>query len=307
MHAPPFHVRLLAPTHWPTWIAIGLLRALCLLPIPLLLVLGEALGTLAARLSPSRRRVALINFQMCFPDKSAAEHQEWVAAHFKALGVGVFEAGLAWWASDARLRRHCRIEGREHLEAVRQQGRGMLLLTGHFTTLELGARLLCLAGQPFHAMYRPYNNAVADFCMHRWREAQSGLPALPRDELRPLVRALREGRAIWYAPDQTLDPRASVFAPFFGVPTLTLTATSKLAQIGRAAVVPYFPARDADGWCIRIQPALDHFPGDDETADAARVNAVLERGIEAALPQYFWTHRRFKRQPPGARPLPAGY
>lgn len=307
MHAPPFRWTLLAPPHWPTWLAIGVLRGLCLLPVPLLIRLGEALGLLASRLSPSRRRVALINFQLCFPDRSPAEHEHLVREHFKALGVGVFEAGLAWWASDARLRRHCRIEGREHLEAVRQQGRGMLLLTGHFTTLELGARLLCLAGQPFHAMYRPYNNAVADFCMHRWRENRSKLPALPRDELRPLVRALREGRAIWYAPDQTLDPRASVFAPFFGVPTLTLTATSKLAQIGRAAVVPYFPAREDGGWCIRIQPALTDFPGDDETADAARINAVLEQGMAPVLPQYFWTHRRFKRRPPGAPPLPAGY
>ena len=307
MHAPPFHWRLLAPPQWPTWLGIGLLRLLCLLPIPVLIVLGEALGTLAGRLSPRRRLVTLTNLRLCFPEKSTGEHEQLAAEHFKALGVGVFEAGLAWWASDARLRRHCEVVGLEHLDAVRHQGRGMLLLTGHFTTLELGARLLCLAGQPFHAMYRPYNNPVADFFMHRWREARSNLPALPRDELRPLVRALREGRAVWYAPDQTLDPRASVFAPFFGVPALTITATSKLAQIGRAAVVPYFPQRTVRGWRVTVLPALADFPGDDETADAARVNAVLEQGIRLAVPQYFWTHRRFKRRPPGAAPMPAGY
>lgn len=307
MHAPPFQWSLLAPQHWPTWFGLGLMRVLCLLPIPLLLLLGEGLGALAGRLSKRRRFVALKNLELCFPEKSVAEREQIADAHFKALGVGAFEAGLAWWASDARLRRHCDLVGFEHLRAVQTQGRGALLLTGHFTTLELGARLLCLAGQPFHAMYRPYNNAVADFFMHRWREARSGLPALPRDELRPLVRALREGRAIWYAPDQVLDLRSNVSAPFFGVPALTLTATSKLAQIGHAAVVPYFPARINGRWRVTVLPALDDFPTEDEAADAARVNRVIEHGIRQAVPQYFWTHRRFKWRPAGEPPIDPRY
>ena len=127
-----------------------------------------------------------------------------------------------WWSPDERLRELGVVEGIEHLRDVQAKGQGALLLTGHFTTLELGARFLCLAGVDFHAMYRPYENGLMDYFMHRWRERRSRLPALPRDELRTLIKALRQGAAVWYAPDQTLDPRISVFVPFFGKPVATI-------------------------------------------------------------------------------------
>lgn len=300
MTAPPFSVRLLAPQHWPTWIAIALLWLLCLLPIPFLLWLGESLGRLGGRLAKRRRRIVRTNLRLCFPALGAAELELEVDAHFAALGAGVLEAGLAWFASDRRLLPRFRVEGREHLDAALGSGRGLLLLTGHFTTLEIGARILCAPLKlPFHAMYRPYSNPVLDFSMHRWRERRSRLPALPRDDLRRLVRALREGRAVWYAPDQTLDPKLSVFVPFFGVPTLSLTATSRLAQMGRARVLPYFPRRENGVWTLRFLPMLEGFPGPDETADTRRINATIEQGVALARPQYFWIHRRFKKRPPG--------
>jgi KDO2-lipid IV(A) lauroyltransferase len=90
-----------------------------------------------------------------------------------------------------------------------------------------------------------------------------------------------------------------VFAPFFGVPTLTLAATSRLAKMGRARVLPYVPERTLRGWRVRFYPALEDFPGPDEQLDAARVNAALEQGIAGAMAEYFWIHRRFKHRPPG--------
>lgn len=298
--APPFTARLLSPRWWPTWIALGLVRLLVLLPIPLLLALGEGLGTVIGRLAGSRRRVVLINLQACFPDMGEAERAALASAHFAALGRGLFETALAWFASDARLQPRFEVAGREHLEAARASGQGLLLLTGHFSTLEIGARIVCsTAGLPFHAMYRPYDNPVMDYFMHRWRERRSGLPALPREDLRRLVKTLRAGKAIWYAPDQTLDAQFSVFAPFFGVPTLSITATARLAKMGRARVLPYMPERTARGWRVRFLPVLEDFPGEDEQIDATRVNQVLEQGVRASMAEYFWVHRRFKRRPPG--------
>lgn len=297
---PPFAVGLLAPRWWPTWFALGLVRLLVLLPIGFQLALGEWLGRLAGRLATGRREVVRTNLRLCFPAMPADEREHQVDAQFGALGRGLFETALAWFASDQRLRPHLEIEGIEHLHAARAGGQGLLLLTGHFSTLEIGARLVCThAGLPFHAMYRPYGNPVMDYFMHRWREQRSGLPALPRDDLRRLVKALREGRAIWYAPDQTLDERLSVFAPFFGVPTLSITATSRLARMGRARVLPFMPRRTRNGWCVRFFPMLGNFPGADEQADATRVNRAIEDGVRLAPAEYFWVHKRFKRRPPG--------
>ncbi|MFT4045698.1 MAG: LpxL/LpxP family Kdo(2)-lipid IV(A) lauroyl/palmitoleoyl acyltransferase [Solimonas sp.] len=299
MAAPKLTPRHFRPRYWPTWLGIALIWLLSWLPIDLLLAVGSGLGWLAGRVLGGRRRVVRVNIDLCFPQLDAKQRAKRVDAHFRALGAGLFEAAIAWFAPDWRLRRRGEVVGLEHLHAATADGAGVLLLTGHFTTLEIGARYLCLAGVKFHAMYRPYNNAVLDYFMHRWREGRSGLPALPRDDLRGLVKALRQGHAIWYAPDQTLDPRISVFAPFFGVPVGTITATARLAQMGRARVVPYFPQRVGGRYRVTFFPALEDFPTGDELADAARINRVLEDGIAQAPSQYFWVHRRFKRVPPG--------
>jgi len=300
MNAPPFQAKFLGPRYWPVWLGFGLLRLLCLLPVPVLIVLGEGLGWLVGRALQKRRYVVRVNLRLCFPALEGAALEREVDAHFKALGAGLFEACLAWWASDARLRKYSEVVGLEHLDAAMANGTGALLLTGHFTTLELGARLVAME-RPFHPMYRPLNNGLVDFLMHRWRGSRAGVPALPREDLRALVKALRQGRGIWYAPDQTLDFRNSVFVPFFGVPALTITATSRLAQMGRARVVPYFPAREGGRYRITFLPALENFPGTDPAADAARINQVIEQGIRRAPAQYFWVHRRFKWRPPGEK------
>lgn len=301
MTPPAFRLALIAPRHWPVWIGLGLMRLLHLLPLRVQLKLGEGLGALVSRLIPGRRRIVAANLWVAFPERTHEQRRELLHTHFRALGRGVFEAAIAWWSSDARIAKSGIVEGLENLRAVQNKGQGALLLTGHFTTLELGARFLTLAGVEFHAMYRPYKNPVMDYLMHHWRQRRSKLPALPREELRPLVRSLREGRAVWYAPDQTLDPKISVYVPFFGKNVATIVATSKLAAMGRAAVVPYFPAYLGHGrYRVVIEPALKDFPGPDEVADAARINQVLEAGIRTYAPaEYFWVHRRFKSVPRG--------
>ncbi len=297
---PVFSLRLLLPQWWLTWFGVGFVRLAVLLPIPLLMVLGDGLGRLIGKLMRSRRKVVRINLQMCFPQMPAAEREALIEDQFAALGRGIFEAALAWFAPDQRLLPLCEVEGLEHLEAAKASGKGLLLLTGHFSTLEIGARVVVTkGGMPFHAMYRPYKNQVMDYCMHRFRGSKAGLPALPRDDLRTMVKALRAGRAIWYAPDQTLDMRQSVFAPFFGVPTLSVMATARLARMGRAGVLPYMPQKTAKGWKVRFFPMLENFPGEDELLDATRVNQALEAGIRLAMPEYFWIHKRFKRRPQG--------
>jgi KDO2-lipid IV(A) lauroyltransferase len=301
--APRFERRFLGPRYWPLWCAVALLRALCWLPLSWLRMVGGGLGWLFGLLVPGRRRVVRTNLRLCFPEMSEDAVIRMMRAHFVALGAGLMETVAAWFASDRKFRRAGEVVGLEHLQAATADGSGVLLLTGHFTTLEIGARYLCLAGVKFHAMYRPLDNPLLDYWMHRWREERSGLPALPKDDLRAIVRALRKGRAIWYGPDQTLEAPNAIFVPFFGVPTLTLTATSRLAEMGRAKVVPFFPQRVGGllggRYRVVIKPALDNFPSGDDAADARRINALLEDAVRECPETYFWIHKRFKYQPKG--------
>lgn len=304
----PVPRRLLAPRWWPGWLLLGLLVLLARLPLRWQQALGAGLGRLVHRLLGGRRRVVRVNLRLCFPELDEPALAAAVRGHFEALGMGLFEALSAWLKPDAAVAPAIALEGVEHLDAATADGSGVLLLTGHFTTLEIGARALCLAQRPFHAMYRPIDDPFFDWWMRRWRALRSGRPTLPKEDLKALIRALRNGGAVWYGPDQGIDAAGAAFVPFFGVPTLTLTATSRLAQMGRAKVVPFFPERRDGRYIVRVLPALEGFPSGDEIADARRINALIEDAVRRCPEQYFWIHRRFKHRPPGepdvyARPV----
>jgi KDO2-lipid IV(A) lauroyltransferase len=294
----------LMPRYWLVWLGLGAMKLMVILPFRWQLILGSWIGRGLGRFASRRRRIAETNLALCFPKLAQDQRAALLEAHLAAMGIALFEMATAWWATDEKLRNLTRFEGVEHLKQAMARGKGVILLTGHFTTLELGARLMTLQ-QPFHAMYRPHKNPVYEIAQRRQREWRCQLPPLPHEDLRGLLRAFKQGHAVWYAPDQNHGLRNSIFVPFFGVPTCTLTATSRLATLSGAAVVPYFPRRlpGTAGYEVVILPALKNFPSSDIAADTRRINELLEQYIRQAPEQYLWVHRRFKTRPPGQPPL----
>lgn len=284
---------LLHPRYWGTWLALGTLRAITPLPYPVLAWLGRRIGDVAVRLPLSFVRIARRNLELCFPDLSPAERERLLKEHFRSVGVGLFETAICWWGSYARIHRLTRLEGEEHLDAALARGRGAILLSAHFTTLEMGAAAICTR-RPTNIMYRPTRNAVLERFLMRNRSRRTRR-AIPRDDIRTLVSALKENEHVWYAPDQSYRKKGAQMVPFFGIPAATNTATSRLARMTGAAVLPYFPERLACGrYVVRILPALENFPSDDPAADALRFNELIEAHIRRVPEQYLWIHRRFK-------------
>jgi KDO2-lipid IV(A) lauroyltransferase len=294
---------LLAPRHWPTWVGMGLLRGIAaILPVGALVALGGWLGRLAVPFAGRRRQITETNLRLCFPELSDTERRRLVRRHFESLGIAIFEFCLGWWAPDAKLAGRVRLQGLEHLRAAFARGKGVILLSAHFTTLEIGGRFLAMhtRGLPLNAMYRRSDNPVVERVLRGRRQRQFGEP-IGRDDVRAMLRALKGNAAVWYAFDQNYRARNMTFAPFFGVPAATNTATSRLARATGAAVVPFFTRRlpDGTGYAQRIDPPLEDFPSDDPVADATRLNALIEGWAREAPEQYLWSHRRFKTRPPG--------
>ncbi|MCP5418972.1 MAG: LpxL/LpxP family Kdo(2)-lipid IV(A) lauroyl/palmitoleoyl acyltransferase [Gammaproteobacteria bacterium] len=290
--------RYAAPRYWSAWFGVASGRLIAQFPFSWQLAIGGFLGRLFGFINRYRRHVVDVNLSLCFPELTEAQRHDLTKRHFAALGTAFFELATAWWGSDKKVRPLGRIEGLEHLQAAVARGKGVILLTGHFTTLEMGARFITFH-QDFHAMYRPHKNPLYESFMRRERERRSGLAPLPRQDIRGMIRALRRGRVVWYAPDQGHGKKDSLFVPFFNVPALTLGATARLAKITGAAVVPYFPERlpGAAGYKVTILPALDDFPSEDIEADTLRINRLLESWIRQVPEQYLWVHRRFKKRP----------
>ena len=276
---------------------LGFLGLMARLPWGWQRAAGRPLGSLLARALPSRREAAGRNLALAFPGMPAEVRAELLDDSFRDLGIGLFEFARAWWGSIAPMRRTVEIEGLGHLQRLQAEGRGVLMVSGHFMTLEMCGRLLC-DHVPLAGMYRRHRNPVMEWAVLRGRlRYASGM--FGNDDIRGAIRHLKRGGMLWYAPDQDMRGKDTVFAPFFGIPASTITATHQLARISGCAVVPFFHRREGDRYVLRIAPPLAPFPTDDATADSTRVNEAIEEMVREAPSQYLWIHRRFKRQPDG--------
>jgi KDO2-lipid IV(A) lauroyltransferase len=287
----------LSPATWPTWIGMGLLRAICWLPHPVAMSAGRALGRLAHSFGGKRRAIVRRNIELCFPDFDVQQRDALTRQHFLALGMSMIEMGLGRWASDEHLSSITTVEGVEHILDALNGGQGVILLSAHFTTLEISGRVLKLLVPPFDAVYRKNRDEFTTEMLRTGRE-RSAASTIEKRDIKKMVRSLRDGRLVWYAPDQSYNRKGSEVVEFFGVPSMHTTATSTLARLGNATVVPFFPRRLPDGrYHLTILPPLENFPSDDPVADTRRYVQVLEQHIQRCPEQYFWVHRKFKNLP----------
>ncbi len=300
-----FDIAFLHPRYWLLWCGLALLWLITQLPYRVLLLLGRALGAVMLRVAASRRHIVTRNIELCFPKLSQAQQQQLLRENFASMGIAFFEMAMSWWWPKKRLSRLVCVQGLEHLQQAQAQGQGVILMAIHFTTLEIGAALL---GQQhtIDGMYRAHKNPLFDYVQRRGRERHNAdAHAIEREDVRGMLKVLRQGRAIWYAPDQDYGPKQSLFVPLFGVPAATVTATSKFAKLGRAQVMPMRQTRlpNGQGYLIQIEPPLQDFPGESDEQDCLRINQWIEQAIAQQPEQYLWAHRRFKTRPEGEAKL----
>ena len=298
---PQFNRELLHPRYWLTWLGISALYILVLLPYPLLYVLGCRIGRLGMRFMKRRVEIARRNLELCFPDMPVSERESMVKHNFESVGMGLIETGMAWFWPDWRINKWCRATGLEHIAKTREEGKGVLLIGMHFLTLELGARIFGIYN-PGIGVYRPNDNKLLDW-LQTWGRMRSNKSMLDRKDLKGMIRALKGGDIIWYAPDHDYGPRSSVFAPFFAVEKAATTVGSYvLIRSSKPAVVPFVPRRlpHGQGYELMIMPDVAaSMPLESELATATRMNQVVEEGVLLAPEQYMWLHRRFKTRPEG--------
>ncbi len=288
---------LFKPRYWPTWLLLGFMRVSIMFPYRVQLAIGFGVGRFMRHLVRRRWRVTLVNLEMCFPELDAAARERLAVRHFESLGMALIEFALCWWKDGEWLRPLGEVHGLEHLQAARAKGHGVILLNAHFTCLETTGRILGLYTD-LHLMYRPIQNPVIEEVMRKSREKLFDR-AIQRNEIRVLLKSLKEGKPVWYATDQGYRGKGSILVPFFGHPAPTNPALSRLAETSGAPVVPFFGMRlpDAKGYRLVIGPEFEGFPSGDAAADTLRLNQWLEQCIRQAPEQYLWIHDRFKVVP----------
>jgi len=294
--------------YWPDWLALLFLRTVALLPLPLIWLIGGALGTLLYYPMTGRRHIALTNIRACFPELSPAQQRQLVRAHFRVFVQAALATPISWWGSEKRMKRLVRTPGKEYFDRALAAKKPVILLVAHFVAIEVAGMVLA----PDHFMidlYKRPKNHFFDWLIRtrrtRFVPRHGGLLVERREGIKPVIRGLRRGGSFYYLSDQDQGRDGAVFAPFFGVPAATLTALGRLTQLTGAVVIPCF-ARQlpwGSGYELIFQPPLENFPTDDVLADTTRMNKIIEDAVRTMPEQYFWSHRRFKTRPEGEGPF----
>ncbi|MDO5091080.1 MAG: lipid A biosynthesis acyltransferase [Cardiobacteriaceae bacterium] len=285
------------PRYLGHWLALGLLWLIVHLPGRM--ALGRFFGRLLLRLAPYRGRIIARNLALAFPELSEKARENLLRDAAENIGVGVIETGMAWFWSERALRRISRFSADPEALKLVQGGTPVVLCGSHNTLLELGVRLLSFY-VPAAGMYRPQRDAFFDDMIYRKRRAIARDLVSFRD-MRNTLRLLQEGENLWYALDQDMGERVSVFAPFFGIDVASVDILPQLHRRTGAQLVPVFMWREADGhYSVRLAAPIA-VEGRDSVAIMGEFNALLEAEIRAHPGQYFWVHRRFKTLPGGGR------
>lgn len=281
--------------------AFFVLYLIQLLPFKLIHLLADAVGTLAYYAVSPRRKVGETNLRLCFPEWSEAERTALLKCHFRHMGKLMLEYGLYWYAPAERLRRLVRYQDKHHLDNALAAGEKVILLYPHFTAFEMAVYTLN-QDVPLTSMYSHQKNKALDEQILKGRHRYNNVFLLGRtDGLRAIIKQLRKSDAPFlYLPDQDFGRNDSIFVPFFGIPTATITGLSRIAAMTGAKVIPAIPTREADNTVtLRFYPAWENFPSEDAEADTRRMNEFIEARVREQPEQYFWLHKRFKTRPEG--------
>jgi len=287
------------PKYLPTWILILLMKIGALVPFRMQVFLGKNIGKLFYPLFSTFRKIATINIQKCFPEKNSKQVSALLKKHFESIGMSFFETSNAYYGRDEKIQKLLTIENEHHLTDAMKENRSIIILCSHFMPLMLSSRALSLKHKIAN-IYRPQNNRLFDKVMVKGLTKGGGI-MIKNSNAKAMIKAIKDALPIWYAPDQDLGTKGTVFAPLFGIQAATISATSRLAKGNNTDVIPYSFIRTAKGYTMSFSAPLENYPSGDLIQDASQTNQILEDQIRKNPEQYLWIHRRFKTRPKGEK------
>ena len=249
---------------------------------------------------PKRRHIIETNLRVCFPEMSETERRALARRVYVRLARAAIDHGTLWEADQEEIRRFVTFEGLENLLEEAKTG-PVIAVAPHFAGLDAAGIALNTYVRGV-SLYQKQSNPAWDEAVLAGRKRFSDPILIAKSnasDLRPVLRAMKEGLPFYYLPDMDHGIKNSIFVPFFGVQAATLPMVSRLARVTRAKVVWCIATMTEKGYHVILSKPWENFPTADYEADTLRVTQELEEWIRAYPDQYLWVHRRFKTRPEG--------
>jgi KDO2-lipid IV(A) lauroyltransferase len=284
------------------WTAVTLLG---LPPRSFARTIGAWIGSVALLLTPRLRRVGHLNLALAFPQKTEAERERILRKLYRNLGWLLAEFCQMSSYTAAATESFIRYEGLEHYLAARDQGKGVLILTGHLGAWELSSFYHSLMGYPMSIVIRRLDNPLVDKLVNRIR-CLHGNQVLHKDDFaRALLASMRRGETVGILMDTNMTPPQGTFVDFFGHLACTGSGLARVAMKTGAQVLPGFLLWEeaSQAYVLRFGAPLTLTASGDVEADALAHTALFTSVIEDYIRQYpdqwLWVHRRWKTRPQG--------
>ncbi len=279
-------------------LGVWFMGVLARVPLPVLRAMGAALGRVLFVLVVPRRKIALRNLELCFPEASAEQRQAWARESFIVFCQTWLDRSWLWSAPQSVVEQRVKLQG-----AVQELDGDVptIIFAPHFYGLDAGGLVLPLrTSRAFTSIFSTHPDAVIDAWFMAGRQRFGDVRMLNRaDGVKPIISNLRKGGLLYLLSDMDFGAGESIFVPFYGVQTATVPSLSRFARLGRAKVIGMYTRLTPEGYVAELTPAWDHYPTDDVEADTARMNRELESYINTMPGQYYWVHKRFKTRPEG--------
>ena len=270
--------------------------------------LGRFAGRLFYRVDNRELRNARTNIQLCFPELSGQEQEERIRSLLIQNAMTIMEMPGIWRGDVTDWRPRIDTgENKKEFQRLLGRGKGLIVALPHLGNWEMGSHFFPAMG-PTTALYRPPREKVLEETIVKGR-ASGGIRLVPTTArgVKGLYDALRGGEIVVILPDQQPKQEGSsaVFAPFFGVPALTMTLLNRLARKTGSPVLftAFFRDEAHDGFRLECFEAGEDIAHQDPVVAASELNRCVETCVRRHPDQYQWTYRRFHTQP-GAAPSP---
>ena len=286
-----------------------LVTALGILPRSWARTSGAGVGWLAWIALPRLRRVGRTNLALALPELSETERERILRTEYTSLGWQLGEFCQMRRYTRAAAEKFIRYEGLENYLAAREQGRGVMVITGHLGAWELSSFYHSLMGFPMSMVIRRLDNARVDALVNEVRCLHGNRVVHKDDFARGLITAMRKGETVGILMDTNMTPPQGVFVPFFGVPAATGSALARVAMKTEAVVLPgcLLWEQSERTYVLHFDKPVEMVDSGDNDADAvtntARCTAAIEAWVRRYPEQWLWVHRRWKTRPAGDSPV----
>ena len=236
-------------------IVFALLWLIRLLPMWAIGLMAQGLGSVLYILARERRRVGLVNLQLCFPEMSLWARHQLIRKNFQYMIRMALEYGVTWWGSAERIQKLVTIKNLHYVQALRASGQNVILFYPHFVGFEMCVYALN-PHLPLVSVYSHQKNPVLDRQIYRGRQRYNNAYIVSRQEsLRSIIKAMRhQYTPFLYLPDQDFGLRDSIFVDFFGVKAATITGLSRISRLAKAKVVPAIARRVGNRFELEFYP-----------------------------------------------------